>query len=284
MNVEKSSEQEQEVVDVELQDKAVEVEGEVEQVDEASDEVVISLGDEVVTPKPDEDKTPAPEWVKELRKRTKEQERLIREQQAKIDALSGATQKPTLGKKPALSDDGIDYDEAAYEKALDKWYEDKRSFDEEEAKKRVVAEQEEKEWNEKLQGYQDKRAKLAKIEDFEEAEASALNILSTVQQGIIVDSTDMPAHIMYALGKNPEKLKELAAITNPVRFTAALVRMESKMTVSTRKPSTQPEKVIVGNTAVSGINDKTLDRLRDEAAQTGDFTKVIAYKKQLRAK
>jgi hypothetical protein len=89
---------------------------------------------------------------------------------------------------------------------------------------------------------------------------------------------------MYALGKNPEKLKELAAITNPVRFTAALVRMETKMTVSTRKPSTSPEKVIAGNSAVSGINDKTLDRLRDEAEKTGDFTKVLAYKKQLRAK
>jgi hypothetical protein len=280
MSQEKQIDQEVEEVEVELEN--TETIEEVE--DDKDDEVVISLGDEVVTPKQDEDKTPAPDWVKELRKRTKEQEKIIREQQAKLDALSGATQKPLLGKKPALSDDGIDYDEAAYEKALDKWYEDKRSFDDEEAKKRVVAEQEEKAWNEKLQGYQDKRAKLSKIEDFEEAEASALNALSTIQQGIIVDSTEMPAHVMYALGKNPEKLKELAAITNPVRFTAALVRMESKMTVSTRKPSTQPEKVIVGNTAVSGINDKTLDRLREEASTTGDFTKVLAYKKQLRQK
>lgn len=269
------------------------IEQEVEQVEEVKTEVegdavddediVISLGDEVVTPKQDEDKTPAPEWVKELRKRTKEQEKIIREQQAKLDAMTAAVEKPALGKKPTLSDDGIDYDEDAYAAALEKWYENKRVMDAEEAKKREQAEKAEQTWQEKVAGYNEGREKLTKIEDFEEAESSAMRSLSSIQQGIIVSTIESAPHVMYALGKNPEKLAELKAITDPIQFTAALVRLESKMTIG-RKPATQPEKVVTGNTAVGGINDKTLDRLRDEAQKTGDFTKVIEYKKQLRSK
>lgn len=258
--------------------KVEEVEGAVDEED-----IVISLGDEVVTPKQDEDKTPAPEWVKELRKRTKEQEKIIREQQAKLDAMTAAVEKPALGKKPALSDDGIDYDEDAYAAALEKWYENKRAIDDEEAKKREQAEKAEQTWQEKVAGYNAGREKLTKIEDFEEAESSAMRSLSSIQQGIIVSTIESAPHVMYALGKNPEKLAELKAITDPIQFTAALVRLESKMTIG-RKPATAPEKVVTGNTAVGWINDKTLDRLRDEAQKTGDFTKVIEYKKQLRSK
>jgi len=269
------------------------IDPEVEQVEEVKTEVegdavdeediVISLGDEVVTPKQDEDKTPAPEWVKELRKRTKEQEKIIREQQAQLDALKVPEQKPALRKRPALSDDGIDYDEDAYAVDMDKWYEEKRAFDAAEAEKKAQAEKAEQTWQEKVAGYNEGREKLAKIEDFEEAESSAMRSLSSIQQGIIVSTIESAPHVMYALGKNPEKLAELKAITDPIQFTAALVRLESKMTIG-RKPATKPEKVVTGNTAVGGINDKTLDRLRDEAQKTGDFTKVIEYKKQLRSK
>lgn len=276
--------------EIQKTDEVVEQEQEQEQtteqeveIENPDDEVVIAFGDEVVTPKADEDKTPAPEWVKELRKRTKEQEKLIREQQAKIDALSGATEKPALGKKPSMGDDGIDYDEDAYAAALEKWYENKRAVDAEEAKKREQAELSEKTWNEKKEGYQVGREKLKKIEDFEEAEANAMQSLSPIQQGIIVSTIESAPHVMYALGKNPEKLKELKAITDPIQFTAAIIRLESKMTV-TRKPATAPEKVVSGNSAVSGINDNTLDRLREEAQKTGDFTKVLDYKKQLKQK
>ena len=232
--------------------------------EDESDEIVISLGEEVVTPKADDEKAPAPEWVKELRKRTKEQEKTIREQQAQLDALKIPDQKAALGKKPSMSDDGIDYDEDAFAAAMEKWYDNKRVVDAEEAKKREQAELQEKSWNEKLQGYQEGRTKLAK-------------------QGIIVSTIESAPHVMYALGKNPEKLKELKAITDPIQFTAALIRLESKMTV-TRKPATAPEKTVTGNTAIGGINDKTLDRLREEGVKSGDMSKVIAYKKQLKEK
>lgn len=284
MQIEIQNNEEDQVVTPEVVVEGEVIEGEVVETEDENAEIVISLGDEVVTPRQEEDKTPAPEWVKDLRKRTKEQERIIREQQAQLDALRIPDQKAALGKKPSMSDDGIDYDEDAFAAAMEKWYDDKRKFDAAEAEKKAEAEKADQEWGEKLQGYQDQRAKLTKIEDFEEAEAAVLSKLSQVQQGIIVDSTDMPAHIIYALGKNPEKLKELSAITNPVRFTAALIRLESKMTVSKNKPATAPEKVVSGNSAVSGINDKTLDRLREEAQKTGDYTKVLDYRKQLKQK
>jgi hypothetical protein len=45
-----------------------------------------------------------------------------------------------------------------------------------------------------------------------------------------------------------------------------------------------PEKPVQGNGRLSGSSDATLERLRADAEKTGNYTKVIAYKKQLRAK
>jgi hypothetical protein len=88
---------------------------------------------------------------------------------------------------------------------------------------------------------------------------------------------------VYALGKNPKKLKELASITDPVKFAFAIAKLETQLKVSNKKPAPPPEKVVGGTAPIRGAVDSTLERLRADAERTGDYSKVFAYRKQKRA-
>jgi hypothetical protein len=107
-----------------------------------------------------------------------------------------------------------------------------------------------------------------------------LETLSVTQQGIILQGAQNPAVMVYALGKNPNKAKELAGITDPVQFAFAVAKLETQLSVQ-KKQAPPPEKRINGNGSL-GTSNAQLDRLREEAARSGDFTKVIAFKKQLK--
>jgi len=54
--------------------------------------------------------------------------------------------------------------------------------------------------------------------------------------------------------------------------------------VTQRKSAPPPERVVQGNAGTSGSVDSSLDKLRAEAERTGDYTKVMRYKAQMRAK
>jgi hypothetical protein len=86
--------------------------------------------------------------------------------------------------------------------------------------------------------------------------------------------------VVYALGRDAARLKDLAAITDPIMFAAAISKLEGKLKVTTRNAPPPPEKKVTGSAPISGTVDSNLDRLRDEAAKTGDYTKVLAYKRQ----
>ena len=101
-----------------------------------------------------------------------------------------------------------------------------------------------------------------------------------MQQGMIVQGAENPALLVYALGKNPKKAKELASITDPVKFAFAVAKLETNLKVTKRKASSRPESKINGTGRPSGSVDNTLDRLRAEAEKTGNYTKVSQYKKQ----
>jgi hypothetical protein len=79
-------------------------------------------------------------------------------------------------------------------------------------------------------------------------------------------------------------VKELSSIKDPVKFAFAVAKLETQLKVSNRKAAPPPEKVVKGTGRVSGSVDSTLERLREEAAKSGDMSKVIAYKRQMRAK
>lgn len=248
---------------------------------DADDEVIISIGEE--SPPQEDEHKDAPSWVRELRKKNREDSRRIRELEEQLKAVKGgAEEKPAqLKAKPKLED--YDYDTEKYELELTSWYDQKRAFDEAKAKEKSQLEAAEKAWQQKLTDYQTAKSSL-KVKDYEDAEMVAQDTLSTTQQGIILQGSENPALVIYALGKNPQKAKELAAINDPVKYAFAVAKLETQLKVSQRKAAPPPERTISGTGRVSGTVDSTLDRLRADAERTGDYTKVVQYRKQLKQK
>ena len=242
---------------------------------QADDEVIVTIGEE--SP-PQEEEKPAPEWVRELRKQHRELQKRNRELEAKLNQES-APKANDPGKKPTLED--FDYDAEKFEASLAQWFERKRQADEQAAKVQADIEKQQQEWQAKLEGYGKAKAEL-KVRDYDDAEGIVQESFNTTQQGVILQGADNPALLVYALGKNPKKAKELASISDPVKFAFAIAKLETQLKVTNRKAAPPPEKTVQGTGRVSGSVDSTLDRLRAEAEKSGDYSKVFAYKKQKR--
>ena len=243
-----------------------------------SDEVIVSIGEEAPPP---EEQTHAPEWVRELRKTNRELQRQNRELQGKLQSTAQTETKPVvLGKKPSLEEH--DYDADKFEAALADWFERKRQADEANAKQEAEVMNQQKAWQAKLDGYGKAKAEL-RVKDFEDAEAVAQELFNITQQGVVLQGADNPALVIYALGKNPKKAKELSDIKDPVKFAFAVAKLEKELKVTNRRAAPPPERIVSGTGRVSGAVDSTLERLREEAARTGNMTKVVQYKAQKRA-
>ena len=244
------------------------------------DSVVVTFGEEA-PPTAEDEQASAPEWVKELRKTNREDKRRIRELEEQLKSKTATETKPVqVGKKPTLEDH--DYDAEKFEASLEQWYEQKRQADEQNAKAQAQANAQQQAWEAKLNKYNEDKAKL-KVDDFEDAEEFVRGTLSTVQQGIIIKGSKNPEVLIYALGRNHAKAKELAAITDPVEYAFAVAQLETKLKVTPRK-APPPERTVSGSGRGSGAVDSTLERLRAEAEKTGDMNKLLQYKRQQRAK
>jgi hypothetical protein len=247
-----------------------------DQAEDDADEVIVSIGEEAPPP---EEQAHAPGWVKELRKANREKEKRIRELEAKLTQTT--EKKPViLGPKPKLEDH--DYDADRFEAALADWFDRKRVADVESQKIHQAEQAQKQAWQEKLDGYGKAKAEL-RVRDFEDAEAVAQELFNITQQGVVLQGADNPALVIYALGKNPKKATELAKIEDPVKFAFAVAKLEKELKVTNRKAAPAPERMISSTGRVSGAVDSTLERLREEAARTGNMTKVIQYRAQKRA-
>lgn len=245
----------------------------------ADDEVVVTIGEEAPPTEEEEQHAKAPEWVRELRKTSREDKRRIRELEEKLKSTAATEHNPVfkLGKKPTLEEH--DYDTEKFEASLAQWYEDKRKSDEQATAAEAAAKKQQEAWQAKLDSYGKAKTSL-KVKDFEDAEIVTQDVLSVTQQGIILQGSENPALVVYALGKNPKKAKELASETDPVKFAFAVAKLETQLKVTNRKAPPPPEKTVHGSGGTSGAVDSTLDRLRADAEKTGDYSKVLQYKRQ----
>lgn len=251
--------------------------------EEEDDSVIVTIGDEKPPVEDEEEKT-APKWVKDLRKQTKEQAKRIRELEQEAAAKAApAARTPELGPKPTLEDS--DWDAEDFEVKLTEWHDRKRKVEQAKADEQKQIEAQQQEWQGRLTTYAKAKEGL-KVRDFDDAESTVLSTLSVTQQGIIVQGADNSALVVYALGKNPAKAKELAGITDAVKFAFAIAKLETQLKVQAKSKSAPPPegKVRGGNAPVSGSVDSNLERLRAEAEKTGDYSKVSAYRRQQKEK
>lgn len=252
---------------------------EVKEVESEDDEVVVSIDGESLTP--EDDGKEAPDWVRELRTGRKEDKRRLKELESKLEeatrVVSPAVQ--AVGKKPTLEDS--DFDSDKYAANIDAWYSRKQSADIEIAKQNEANKVVQDEWNAKVEGYEQAKSNL-KVKDFDDAELVFDENLTQLQKSIIISGADDSTKLVYAIGKNTAKAKELASIKDPVKFAFAVSKLETKLRVEKRKAATSPEKVLKGNSSISGTVGNELKRLEAEADKTGNRTKIVAYKQKLK--
>lgn len=221
----------------------------------------------------------APAWVKQTRQENRDLKRKLREiAEAKQSAENSSPKLPELGAKPTL--ESVGYDEDELQKRLDDWYEQKTKVAAAKAEVEAVQRKQQERWDVKLQSYKQAKTVLQR-DDYEEAESAVQEALTQTQIGVLISGVKDSASLVYALGKSPAKLQALKGL-DPVETAFALARLEQQVQVN-RKPKVSAETPVQGSTShVAGGANAKLEQLRNEADKTGDYSKVFAYKQQLK--
>jgi hypothetical protein len=238
------------------------------------DEILVTFGDEAA---PASNEGHDTGLVRKLRAE-------IRERDARLAAIAKPpeAQGIEVGEKPTL--ESCDYDESAFETALDAWKDRARLADEAKTKAQKDAQANQAAWAEEMADFGRKKAAL-KARDFEAAEEDVVAGRSLSQQAIVIKASEDAAKVIYALGKHPSKLATLAAIQDPIKFAVAVSKLEGTLKVSiSNRSAPPPEGTVRGSAPISRQADKHLERLEAEAERTGDRTRVVQYKRQIRAK
>lgn len=244
--------------------------------DEEEDEVQVSFGDDGDAPPQSEERDSS--VIRELRARNREQ---ARELETLRRQSAPQPQKIEVGEKPSL--ESCDFDTDRFEAEYVAWTGRKADAERQEAdaQKSLAAQQEA--WNKRLAAMEAQKVELP-AKAYEQALKEVKSIFDEQQQAMIVRATKNPARMVLALGRMPEKAAELAKISDPVELIAELARLEGKLTVTTQRKAPAPEQIVRGSAPLSRGADKHLERLEAEAERTGDRTKVVAYKREQKAK
>jgi hypothetical protein len=242
---------------------------------EDPDSVEVFFEDEEPSPEPPKDSAA---WAR-LRKSEQEARKRAAELQRKLDAQTQPPGAPDPGAEPTLED--CDYDQdllkkrtREYDVAVGK----KQAADAEQARKQ---QDRTREVQALVDGYAAKKAVFSKrVKGYAEAESTVVAMMSPERQDVLLKVTDNPEQLVYALGRRPDKLEELLKENDRDRFVAKLKRLEVSITMKKGTP-TPPEERVSGS-GNPGPAGSTLERLRAEAAKTGDYSKVNAWKRQQR--
>lgn len=245
-----------------------------EQGEEESEEVTITIGDE----EEEEEKEEAPGWVKELRQKNRELSKKNRQLEKDAEEKVENKALKEIGEEPKIED--FDYNQTEFLTAHDGWRGNKKAHEDKKATAVKDAADQTEQWNAKLASYKARKSEL-KVADYEEAEEEVTSNLSLLQQSVIISLADKPEQLMYALGKNPKVLKELADTKDAAQFIYKMAKIETQVKAKPMVKRFKSDKIPSGGGSKSGSN-KTLDNLRDAAAKSGDYSEVIKYKRELK--
>lgn len=259
--------------EVESGEPANEAEETPEDSDDSGELIVTIEGEEQ-----EEEEKQAPNWVKELRRKNREDQRRIRELEEKLAQGNAPIQSDDPGKEPELED--FDYDADQFKAAYKEWTAKKAQV---EQKKEAIRRQQEeaaKEWQAVQETYAKGKARFPK-EKMAEAEEEVVSVLSGPRQAMLMDMADDSAQLVIALGSSPETLRKLAAIKSDAKFIKELAKVEMNVKVQPKKTPPPPERTISGSGKTPGATANKLDSLRAEAEKTGDYSKYFAEKRRL---
>jgi len=254
------------------------------EVEEEEDGIDISFDGVSLTPKDEEEEEKgAPQWAKDLRKIQANTSKENRELKKQLESMKQAQPvEEALQAKARPTREEFDYDDDAYDAAVDEWHVHDLKVKEAAKAQEKEVERQTQEWQDRLNHHEASIKKLG-VKDFDQVQEVVSNRLDDNQRGIIVHASDNSGLSFYAIGKNEELANELANIKDPIKFAYELGKKESKLKTTKRKARTNPESTVKSSGAAKGNKDRTLERLQAEADKTNDRTKVIAYRMKLRA-
>ena len=137
----------------------------------------------------------------------------------------------------------------------------------------------------KLEQHYERADKLA-MPNYEELEDKAIGVIGNDFAKVIMSNTDKSHLILGHLGANSGKAQELADLlqTDPVAALVKAVEIGSRLNIKTKHSNApDPERNVSGGKASMSTSDIKLEKLRAEASKTGDMSKLLAYKKKLKA-
>lgn len=218
----------------------------------------------------------APDLPKRLRAEIKERDRRLAVANRRLAELDKPAAPVEIGPRPTREE--FDWDDARYDAAVDDW--NTKRF-QAEAQNAAPSDNE----AEAKQDVERLTTGIASLPfaDAEQVVPAAMEALSPQDQFIIASAAKEPGKLIYALGKNPERLTAILEIKNPVKRIAEIARLEMQMTTTRRAPP-PPEQIRQGDAQPAQGGDKELARLQKQAETSGDYTAVLAHKRKAREK
>jgi hypothetical protein len=263
--------EEQAEIEPVIEEQAAEVEApEPEQVD---DEITITI--EGMDPEPEQEEAPT-NAVRQLREALKDRERQLRELKAKMPVE--AAQEPKADPRPELRDH--QWDEAAHADAVVAWAE-------REATRKAEAKAQQSRGLEIQQRFDEKQAKArtagkALASDFDDVEAIVKDGLTANQVALIYHAIPGAEQMIYAIGRNPKLMAELAAETDLALFTVRVAELKGKIKVERKAPPAPEARINGGSGSPIAISQARVDAAEKLAEKTGDRSEVIRLKKLMR--
>ena len=238
-----------------------------------ADDLEIVIDGEPVDAKPE----PETNLVRDMRRKLREKEREL----AKLRTGNVAAEQEDAGARPKLEDSA--YDEDAHADKLIAWNERKRVAESRKTEAQHEAERQRAEWDAELETHR-ARSKALGARDYQDAEDTVTDAMNPVQQAVLVKASKDSAAVIYALGRNPARLAELAKIADPIKLAVAIVNLEGKMSITRKSAPPAPERAVRGSAPASSGVDRVAQRLETDAERTGDYTAFFAHNRAKRAK
>lgn len=243
--------------------------------DDGGEVAVIGFADE------GEEEVEATPLVKRLRDQIRERDKRIATM-AKRPAAVEDDPEPSIPARKRLED--FDYDQDRFDD-----HDDLRTAaltKHAEWKVRQVTRQIEQSRESEMQARQiEQQRRALRVGDYEEFAEKVRERLSEQQLAVLVQASDNPAQMIYALGRSEGKLEQLAAQDNLARLAALVGKLEKDIKVTKRK-APPPEGIVRGATASTAIGgvDREEQRLEKLAENTGDRSQLLAYRRAKRTK
>ena len=238
-------------------------------------------------------------WRKEQEKRKRKNEELEKEReererlQREIEELKSQVSTVARGSKPTLA--SCDFDEEAYEQALDKWYSHGTTKPAQSNNQQTQQSSVQPQHN-SLEGFEDaefyhhlKSTELkSKLSDYDDYEAKAKQTIGqygvdpeqfTVQLAAIAHDAEVDiAKAMYAFGRQPALVQKLSQARTQVQMAKVLKEAAGKIQTRERKAlDTKPTPTISGGGTIDN-HASAVAKAKEQWMKSGSVTDYQKYK------